>query len=432
MRPRINRLEAIHGEIVANMALLAKEQDRTVGNFLASTLAKGAYQKMYDQYKDSNPKMLQLMEKHSVAISRAELQKALEIPWSGKNYSERIWKREHDVAHRVKEAVTRRVLEGASLDRLVKDVTDELGTDYRARAKTLIHTETAYVSGQADLLTYEKLGNKKYDFMATLDIKTSAVCRSLDGKTFDIEDAVPGKNYPPMHPRCRSTTVAHRDDRSGTRAARDKDGNPQDVDRNLSYAEWYKEYVASDPEYLTVEKMHKNKASDRKQHAAFRDLLGSNVTRDLEEFQRMKYNDPEKWNRMKSHFSYITKYPEANKACHDIYYDLKQIGIDKGVVFLNNTAKAFILADSESKRNQHHIMQRMMDRGISDDEVRYFKENAKVYFSRWNGKRETYYSDDGVSAVHNGAVNRVYKTTWRKEDFDDEVFNILEVIDRHV
>ena len=44
---------------------------------------------------------------------------------------------------------------------------------------------------------------KGYRWVSTLDGRTSEVCRSLDGKQFDI-----GKGpIPPAHPNCRSTTV---------------------------------------------------------------------------------------------------------------------------------------------------------------------------------------------------------------------------------
>lgn len=46
---------------------------------------------------------------------------------------------------------------------------------------------------------------KQQLFMATLDSKTSNICRSKDGLVFDIDD--PNKPIPPLHPHCRSVLV---------------------------------------------------------------------------------------------------------------------------------------------------------------------------------------------------------------------------------
>ena len=85
-------------------------------------------------------------------------------------------------------------------------IRDRMGVAYSA-AKRLVRTETAYIYEQATKDAYEECGVEWYEFLATLDGRTSEVCRELDGKHFKVRDAMPGKNYPPMHPNCRSTTV---------------------------------------------------------------------------------------------------------------------------------------------------------------------------------------------------------------------------------
>ena len=48
-------------------------------------------------------------------------------------------------------------------------------------------------------------GVKYQMFMATLDFKTSQVCRGFDTKVFEFNDV--NKPIPPLHPFCRSTLV---------------------------------------------------------------------------------------------------------------------------------------------------------------------------------------------------------------------------------
>lgn len=75
-------------------------------------------------------------------------------------------------------------------------------------ARRLIRTETNYVSNQAELESYRSAGVKEYTFTAVLDKRTSEICRELDGKRFPVDRAKVGVNLPPMHPYCRSTTIA--------------------------------------------------------------------------------------------------------------------------------------------------------------------------------------------------------------------------------
>ena len=47
---------------------------------------------------------------------------------------------------------------------------------------------------------------------------------------FDIKNAQAGVNYPPMNPRCRSTTALYTGSIQGTRVARDMFNNEVKVD----------------------------------------------------------------------------------------------------------------------------------------------------------------------------------------------------------
>jgi len=69
----------------------------------------------------------------------------------------------------------------------------------------LMRTSINQVANSASQQTYEANQDitKKYRYTATLDTRTSAICRSLDGQVFEY-----GKGpVPPQHFNCRSTTV---------------------------------------------------------------------------------------------------------------------------------------------------------------------------------------------------------------------------------
>ena len=68
-------------------------------------------------------------------------------------------------------------------------------------AVRLVQTEHSYVMNEASKYTYEDLNIGKYEFLATLDKSTCKDCGKLDGKVFNLKDAITGLNYPPLHPR---------------------------------------------------------------------------------------------------------------------------------------------------------------------------------------------------------------------------------------
>lgn len=245
MRPRIERLETIKAEIMAQTALLAQAQEAEMTEFLLDSLSNTYYQTMYDEYRYGNPKVFELMHKHHVRVPRSHLRELLTAPWSGANYSSRIWRREYDIAHKAYTAVAQNIMQGKSIQRTVEEATRILGHDYQYNLKRLIHTETTYIKAQGDLLVYEQLGVTHYQFLATLDNRTSKVCRDMDGEIFAIKDAMPGTNYPPMHAHCRSITIkASEESSKGARAARDADtGKTYNIPANLKYKEWHKKQV---------------------------------------------------------------------------------------------------------------------------------------------------------------------------------------------
>jgi len=104
---------------------------------------------------------------------------------------------------------------------------------------SIVRTSINQVANAASQQVYEANQDitKKYRYVATLDSRTTAICRALDGREFEY-----GKGpTPPQHFSCRSTTVPVIDyeslgfdpPRPGKRAA--KGGM---VDADTSYGQW--------------------------------------------------------------------------------------------------------------------------------------------------------------------------------------------------
>jgi len=104
---------------------------------------------------------------------------------------------------------------------------------------SIVRTSVNQVANEASNRVYEANQDitKKYKYVATLDSRTSAICRALDGRVFEY-----GKGpKPPQHFGCRSTIVPEIDyeglgfepPRPGKRAAK---GGMVDADTN--YGQW--------------------------------------------------------------------------------------------------------------------------------------------------------------------------------------------------
>lgn len=264
MRSRITRLEALNAEIMANVAIITERAEKNTSLMLIRSLENTYYESMYDEYKDRNPKVYDLMSKHNVGLSKAQIDRQLKIPWSGANYSTNLWNNADYIAGKCQKLVAQNIIAGTSVDRLTQEITKQFGKNYRASAKRLLLTESAYIKGQADMLVYDRLEIEEYEILATLDTKTSEICQNQDGKHYKLEDAVIGENYPPFHPHCRSTTVKYNPDTEGrTRIARDKDGKNVTVPYDMKYKEWREWIESNDKPYEDITEKTKNELKNK-------------------------------------------------------------------------------------------------------------------------------------------------------------------------
>ena len=71
--------------------------------------------------------------------------------------------------------------------------------------QTIVRTSVNQVTNQASQAVYaaNKKVSPRYEYVATLDSRTSPICQRLDGQTFDYNNGP----TPPQHFNCRSTTV---------------------------------------------------------------------------------------------------------------------------------------------------------------------------------------------------------------------------------
>lgn len=241
----ISRLEALKIQTQQTMeALFGNELDE-VDKMVSNIYTKGYYHTMYEMQKGFN------IGFDIASIDDKRLQKIVNKPWvvDERNFSERIWGNKTKLINELHNELTRMCLTGKSPDETIKHLSKKFNTS-KAQAGNLVMTESAYFSQLAQKDCFNDLDVEKYEIVATLDSRTSAICQEQDGKVYDMKDYQPGVTAPPFHNYCRSTTVPYFDDDfdlEGERAARDENGKTYYVSDKMKYDDWYKKYVKEEP-----------------------------------------------------------------------------------------------------------------------------------------------------------------------------------------
>lgn len=140
-------------------------------------------------------------------IPKSRIEQVLKENWSGKHYSTRIWNNTEKLADEVKQSLVESFMTGAGEREAAAAIQEKFAVGAN-EARRLIRTENTYVTGQAELEGYKTAQVEEYEYAALIDGRTSEICKALDGKFFKITEAKAGENYPPMHPYCRSSTMA--------------------------------------------------------------------------------------------------------------------------------------------------------------------------------------------------------------------------------
>lgn len=146
----------------------------------------------------------------------------------------------------IKEILIAGILNGKSVGWMAKEMGKKDPT-LVYRSKAIARTSITEVSNEAERRAYKANGLKMYTYRATLDERTCPICGGLDGRSFRLDDAKKGKNFPPMHPNCRCVHVGKLNrsvEAKLKRAGRDENGKPILLPASTTYEEWAKKYLS--------------------------------------------------------------------------------------------------------------------------------------------------------------------------------------------
>lgn len=266
----ISRLEALKIQTQQSMEVLFGNELDEVDKLTRNSYTNSYFHTMFEFQKGFNVGF-------DVAnIDKNKLSKIVNKPWviDERNFSQRIWGNKTKLINELHNELTRMCLTGKSPDNTIKYLSKKFNTS-KAQAGNLVMTENAYFSQLAQKDCFNDLDVEKYEIVATLDNRTSAICQEQDGKVYDMKDYQPGITAPPFHNYCRSTTVPYFDDDfnlEGERAARDENGKIYYVSDKLKYDDWYKKYVKDEATLKNESKNAKIKPNQVSQWKDFKTM----------------------------------------------------------------------------------------------------------------------------------------------------------------
>lgn len=181
-------------------------------------------------------------------LPESEIKHLQSFSWvgDGSTYSTDIWKNTGKLTSSIKDELLMSLMTGRDTRDTAQAIAERFNVGQND-ARRLVRTESAFFHNQMELLSYEEADIEKYIFVAVLDKRTSHICQEHDNQVYDRDKAVPGVNCPPMHPWCRSTTVAYDEDADYSklkrRARNPETGKTELVPADMTYKEWYSKYV---------------------------------------------------------------------------------------------------------------------------------------------------------------------------------------------
>lgn len=352
---QITRLNALKEQIGASIDSLSAKYQAKMTDGLKGIFEEAMAKKAFDMFEKGFKPTMEFREK---VFDENLVKEVLKYPWSGADYSERIWKNTSNLAYTIKEELAQGLIKGTSCPQMAKRVAERMGQSFKV-SERLIETETSRIHGEAHFKVYEAADIEEYEFVAEKELTTCSVCGSLDGQHFKITERQVGVNCHPMHPNCHCVTIEYDPEEE-----QDYINSGLEYKKRQTYTEWWEEQKKQyGEERMNNEhkKVH-NKATDKEQYDRYRDILGKeNMPKSLAEFQEMKYNKKEEWNLFKDYSNSVKSGELTPLADFELYkrvnqeIDEKLIGITTANgIEIKNKSKHFIarvIGSIEDKRS---------------------------------------------------------------------------------
>lgn len=246
---RMKRLERLSDDLDRMRESIYRSEKTGSDDFYSDLMKDSYYKATFDLQQQTG------LAYGFSGLHESEIKHLQSFSWvgDGSTYSTNIWKNTGKLTSSIKDELLMSLMTGRDTRETAQAIAERFDVGQND-ARRLVRTESAFFHNQMELLSYEEADIEKYIFVAVLDKRTSRICQEHDNQVYDRDKATPGVNYPPMHPWCRSTTVAYDEDADYSklkrRARNPETGKTELVPADMTYKEWYSKYVAEDGEKM--------------------------------------------------------------------------------------------------------------------------------------------------------------------------------------
>lgn len=305
LRRNISRLEYLKMQIQFYVENMYMQENEAFTQKLCKT-----YEDTYMRANFDNQKAVGVYSSFN-SLNDSIINKAVQEKWLGENYSSRIWTDKNKLLNTLETTFMQGVALGKNPRVIGREIAKTMDTKY-SNCERLARTEFNHIANQATKDSYKQTnGVDKYKFVATLDFRTSAICRQTDGLVFLVSEAEEGVNYPPLHSRCRSATIPYFEDEDYSKLERiasdPKTGKSYFVPADMTYEQWRNSLTEEQGKYFVANQKSKAQyKSDMKQLQEYKKLstqakkqgygeLFEGMPTKIADFQMLKYLDNEKY-----------------------------------------------------------------------------------------------------------------------------------------
>ena len=323
--------EALHGQIDDVLDKMNTQQFNTVSGYLKTCYDDGYIGTLYDLQGQGVPLVMPIDQE---AVVRAV---QLDSKISGGLYN-RMGEDVTGLKKVIASEVSRGIATGMTYDQVARNISHKMvGTGYKeggamASAMRIARTEGHRIQCQAGMDACYKAKEMGADVVkqwdSTLDGRTRDSHRKVDGEVRELDDKFSnglmfpgdpsGKAAEVVNCRCallqraRWALNKHIDPDTGEVTWTDGDsftkmdgttGKLATIDAD-GYDDFKKQYW----EKINADKSSPTSNENREQFERYRQVLGKNSPKTLEEFNKIKYNDPEKWDELKYQYRTVNRY----------------------------------------------------------------------------------------------------------------------------
>ncbi|WP_050607255.1 minor capsid protein [Clostridium niameyense] len=183
--------------IISEICTGEYKTEKTITKNVLNTVTKDKY------YKDTYLSNIGI-DFNLKKLTDKQIERIVNEKIEGKVWSNRLWKNKRQLEKELKKEINNFMNGKTTINKIEKNIKTKFNQN-AYNTKRLVETEVCRCQSLVNDVFAEEHNVTNQMFMATLDNRTSEICRGYDGMVFDINDS--NKPVPPLHPFCRSCLV---------------------------------------------------------------------------------------------------------------------------------------------------------------------------------------------------------------------------------